>query len=161
MTEDLESRLCLPVRSCFFGNYRVGFGDLQDYLERDPGLRERAHGAEVAGTSIADLPAWEIPNLEQEDVVYDPPPGWRAIVPRFDDEPLPSTRRHHGQSGRASRRERARADHYTSDAGSLEGLMYEYGSDFGDMEVIDGQGWSEDDADDEGDEMPPSTPAYR
>ena len=78
--EEFESRLQLPVRSCFIGNYRVGYGNLQDYLARDPELTERAYREELRASSIADLPAWEIPRLEHDETegIHQPPPGWRV-----------------------------------------------------------------------------------
>lgn len=167
LIENLESRLSLPRRSCFFGNYRVGFGDIQDYLERDPALRETADRAELAGTSIAHLPAWEFPNDDQRDLVYAPPPGWRAILSR--DEAPPSDVPHQDQRGQSSailsRRERATQDELMTQgadeiiAASPETLMYQSDSDIGEMEAIDAQG-SEDDADDEDDEMPRLYSAY-
>ena len=95
--EEYESRLQLPIRSCFMGNYRVGFGELQDYLARDPDLRERAYREELRSTSIANLPAWELPNLNpsSENTFHDPPAAWRSTLQRTDTTFRRMSRRPH------------------------------------------------------------------
>jgi hypothetical protein len=78
--ELLESRLNLPVRSCFIGYYRVGFGNIEDFLREDPGLRDRAYEAERAGTSIAHLPAWDFPGQNNDGLIHAPPAGWQPLL---------------------------------------------------------------------------------
>ena len=80
-----ETYLCLPVTSCFLGNYRVGFGNIQDFLWADPNLRERAYRAEIQGTTIAHLPAWVISIQNDHDSVYAPPLGWQDTLPRANE----------------------------------------------------------------------------
>ena len=77
---EYETRLSLPVRSCFLGNYRVGFGNIWEFLSADSGLRERAHRAEIQETSIAHLPAWEISIPNNDGSTHSPPSGWRSTA---------------------------------------------------------------------------------
>jgi hypothetical protein len=66
------------------GNYRLGFGKLRDYPARDTGLKERAYREELRSTSIANLPAWELPNLNpnNNNTFHDPPVAWRSTLGR-------------------------------------------------------------------------------
>ena len=60
----------------------MGFGNIQEFLSADSGLRERAHRAEIQETSIAHLPTWEISMQTNDGSVHAPLPGWRSTASR-------------------------------------------------------------------------------
>jgi hypothetical protein len=76
--EYIEEMIELPVTSCFYNNYRVGFGNFQDHLARDPDLLERAERVEREDSErmAEEWHPWEV--LHPPQTYHQPRGHWRA-----------------------------------------------------------------------------------